>query len=144
MKRPLIEIAVAVFFVAFTSCAQNPNRLQPPPAPLAVKGVKTAANDAEFSGIIDSIDMARRLIRVQHWPLSKTFQVPPGCEIDISTNVNSALAQLKVDDGVVVTYSGEGRNLVANRIVRMGKAQQQERQERYERLEKMLNPSPNQ
>jgi len=37
-----------------------------------------------------------------------------------------------------------GKELVASRIVRRGKAYSQEQQEKLERLDEMLNPSPNQ
>ena len=76
--------------------------------------------------------------------LSKTFRVPAECVIDIQANASTGLAQLKVEDAVVVTYSEAGTELVANRIVRQGKAFTKERDEKLERLDEMLNPSPNQ
>ncbi len=54
------------------------------------------------------------------------------------------LAQLKVNDPVAVAYSEAGKDLVANRIVRRGKAYEQEQREKMERLNDMLYPSPNQ
>ena len=68
----------------------------------------------------------------------------PECVIDIPANARTGLAQLKVEDAVVVTYSEDGKGLVANRIVRRGKAFTKERDEKMERLDEMLNPSPNQ
>jgi hypothetical protein len=98
----------------------------------------------EFDGTIGKIDADNGWITVEHWPLSKKFTVPPECEIDISTNVNATLVQLKVNDPVMVAYSEVGKDLVANRIVRRGKAYDQEQREKYERLNDMLYPSPNQ
>ena len=98
----------------------------------------------DFEGTISRIDAEKGLVTVEHWPLSKTFQVPPSCLIDILTNENAVLTQLKVNDPVVVMYSEAGGNPVAKRIVRRGKAYEQERREKMERLDEMLNPSPNQ
>ena len=99
---------------------------------------------AEFAGTIEKIDAEEGIIRVEHWPLSKTFRVPPECVIDVPASARTGLAQLKVGDPVVVTYSGEGDKLVANRIVRRGRAFAKEHEEQLERLDEMLNPSPNQ
>ncbi len=98
----------------------------------------------EFDGTIGKIDADNGLITVERWPLSKKFRVPPECEIDVSTNANATLAQLKVNDPVAVAYSEAGKDLVANRIVRRGKAYEQEQREKMERLNDMLYPSPNQ
>jgi len=100
--------------------------------------------ELEFDGLIDKIDADGASITVQHWPLSKTFQVPPDCVVEVSANLNARLAQLKVNDPVSVIYSQVGKQLVASRIVRRGKAYTQEQQEKMERLDDMLNPSPNQ
>ena len=54
------------------------------------------------------------------------------------------MTKLSVEEAVVVTYSEEGRELVASRIVRKGKAYDQEEKGKMERLDEMLNPSPNQ
>lgn len=98
----------------------------------------------EFDGTIERIDADSGAITVQHWPLSKTFRVPPECEIDVSTNGNTTLVHLKVNDPVSVAYSEVGNDLVANRIRRRGKAYNQEHREQMERLYDMLYPSPNQ
>jgi len=76
--------------------------------------------------------------------LSKTFKVPPDCEVDISTNANARLAQLKINDPVAVIYSEVGKDLVATRIARRGRAYEREQREKMERLNDMLYPSPNQ
>jgi len=98
----------------------------------------------EFDGTIDRIDADNGSITVRHWPLSKKFKVPPECEIDVSTNANATIVQLKVNDPVAVAYSEVGRDLIANRIRRRGKAYGQEQREKMERLNDMLYPSPNQ
>ncbi len=98
----------------------------------------------EFDGTIGKIDADNGSITVERWPLSKKFRVPPECEINVSTNANATLAQLKVNDPVAVAYSEAGEDLVANRMVRRGKAYEQEQREKMERLNDMLYPSPNQ
>jgi len=102
------------------------------------------AQNAEFEGTIGRIDAEAGLITVQHWPLSKVFKVTPECQIDNLSNTGAVFAQLKVADAVVVTYAEVGKELVASRIVREGKARDREEEERMERLDEMLNPSPNQ
>ena len=100
--------------------------------------------NTEFAGTISRIDAENGSITVEHWPFSKTFRVPRECQIDILTEANAALTKLSVEEAVVVTYSEEGRELVASRIVRKGKAYDQEEKGKMERLDEMLNPSPNQ
>ena len=127
------------------SCAERSTANRPTTAELATPGkANPEPTDLEFDGLIDRIGADGATITVQHWPLSKTFRVPPDCEVDISTNVNARLAELKVNDPVSVIYTEVGKELVASRIVRRGKAYSQEQQEKMERLEEMLNPSPNQ
>ena len=98
----------------------------------------------EFNGVIGRIDTDHGSITVEHWPLTKTFKVSPDCEIDISTNANATIGELKVNDPVRVAYAEVGKELVANRIVRRGKAYEEEQREKMERLNEMLYPSPNQ
>jgi Cu/Ag efflux protein CusF len=142
MKRSITAGFLVLAVAVFSSCAERTTRLQPVPM-AAVEKADPSAKDAQFEGTIDKVDAENSLITVQHWPLSKTFQVPSGCEIDILTNANAVLTQLKVGDVVAVTYSEAGKGLVAARIVRQGKAEHEEQNEKLERLEKMLNPSPN-
>jgi Cu/Ag efflux protein CusF len=146
MKRSIIEMVVGLGVVAMAlSCAQHSAAPKPAVAQATVseKG-EIMPVSTDFEGTVGKIDANKGLITVQHWPLSKTFKVPPECEIDLVTNTSAALNQLKVDEAVTVTYSEVGQDLVANRIVRKGKAHDKEREEKFERLEKMLNPSPNQ
>ena len=146
MKRFITEIVVGLGAAAMAlSCAQHSAAPKPTVAQATVteKGeIAPAATD--FEGTVGKIDADKRVITVQHWPLSKTFSVPAGCQIDVLTNTTADLKQLKLGDAVVVTYSEDGKDLVANRIARRGKAHDKERDEKFERLEKMLNPSPNQ
>lgn len=131
--------------ISAVSCADRTAATKPTDA-----GMTAAANgnpgpaSLEFDGMIDKIDADNGSITVQHWPLSKKFRVPPECEIDVSTNANATLGQLKVNDPVAVAYSEVGKDLVANRIVRRGKAYEQEQRGKMERLNDMLYPSPNQ
>ncbi len=143
MKRSIVAGLLVLAVVVLSSCVERTTRLQPVPVTAVDKG-DPPAKDAQFEGTIGKVDAVNSLITVQHWPLSKTFQVPSGCEIDILTNANAVLTQLKAGDAVAVTYSEAGKDLVAMRIVRQGKAQNQEQNEKLERLDKMLNPSPNQ
>jgi Cu/Ag efflux protein CusF len=146
MKYPAIQVAIGLgtAVLAF-SCAEQSSVLKPSPVAATVteKG-KIVPSDTEFEGTIGRIDAEAGLITVQHWPLSKTFKVTPDCQIDILTNANATLAELKVEDAVAVTYAEVGKDLVASRIVRAGKAHDREQEEKMERLNDMLNPSPNQ
>jgi hypothetical protein len=146
MKHQALFVIIVVGVGAVVmSCADRTSATKPTDAVMtgAANG-KTEATSLEFDGTIDTIDADNSLVTVQHWPLSKKFRVPPECEIDVSTNANSTLAQLKVNDPVVVAYSQVGKDFVANRIVRRGKAYDQEQREKMERLNDMLYPSPNQ
>ncbi|HTS17524.1 MAG TPA: hypothetical protein VMP11_08120 [Verrucomicrobiae bacterium] len=98
----------------------------------------------EFDGVIGRIDVDKQLITVERWPLSRTFKVSPDCEVDISTNATATVAELRVNDPVRIAYAEVGKELVANRIVRRGKAYEQEQRGKMERLNDMLYPSPNQ
>jgi len=140
--RVLVGLGAAV--LSF-SCAEQSSVLKPSPTAATVteKG-KIVPSNTEFEGTIGRIDVEAGLITVEHWPLSKTFRVTPDCQIDVLTNATAVLAELKVQDAVVVTYAEVGRDLVASRIVRRGKAHDREQEEKMERLDEMLNPSPNQ
>jgi hypothetical protein len=142
MVRIVIGIGVAVMT---GSCAERATVLTPAPGEPMMTG-KTEVPPAlgDFEGTISRIDADNELVTVEHWSLSKTFQVPPGCVIDVLTNVNAGLNELRVGNAVVVTYAEVGKDLVASRIARKGKAYDEERQEKMERLDEMLNPSPNQ
>lgn len=145
MKRSIIEIIVGLGVAAMAlSCAQHSAAPKPAGAEATVteKGeIVPAATD--FEGTVGKIDADKGLITVHRFPLSKTFKVPPECQIDVVTNTSAALTQLKLDDAVTVTYSEVGEDLVATRIARKGKAHDKEREEKWERLEEMINPSPN-
>jgi len=146
MKQYVVHMAIGMCVaVAALSCAERSSVLKPSPTAATVteKGNIVPSN-AQFEGTIGRIDAEAGLITVQHWPLSKTFRVTPDCQIDILTNASAVLAALKVDDAVVVTYAGVGKDLVASRIIRKGKAHDREQEEKMERLDEMLNPSPNQ
>lgn len=146
MKREALCIAIGISLsVGAVSCADRAAATKPTDAGMAAaaKGNPRPAS-FEFDGTIDKIDVDNGAITVGHWPLSKKFKVPPECEIDVSTNAHATVAQLKVNDPVIVAYSEVGKDLVAKRIVRRGKAYEQEQRERMERLNDMLYPSPNQ
>lgn len=146
MKYSVIPVVILLGATVLSfSCAEQSSVLKPSPAAATVtdKG-KIVPSNTEFEGSIGRIDAEAGLITVQHWPLSKTFKVTPDCQIDISTNANAVLAELKVGNAVVVTYAEVGKDLVASRIVRMGRAHDREQEEKMDRLNDMLNPSPNQ
>jgi Cu/Ag efflux protein CusF len=146
MKYSAIQIAIGLGAAILSfSCAEQSSVLKPSPTASTVteKG-KIVPSDTEFEGTIGRIDAEAGLITVQHWPLSKTFKVTPDCQIDILTNASAVLAQLKNGDAVAVTYAEVGKNLVASRIARKGRAHDREEEQKRERLDEMLNPSPNQ
>jgi Cu/Ag efflux protein CusF len=146
MKNTVISIVIGLGAAILSfSCAEQSSVLKPSPTAATVteKG-KIVPSNTEFEGTIGRIDAEAGLITVQHWPLSKTFRVTPDCQIDVLTNATAVLAELKVEDAVVVTYAEVGKDLVASRIVRKGKAHDREQEEKMERLDEMLNPSPNQ
>jgi Cu/Ag efflux protein CusF len=146
MKNAAIPVVVGLGAAILSfSCAEQSSVLKPSPTAATVteKG-KIVPSNTEFEGTIGRIDAEAGLITVQHWPLSKTIRVTPDCQIDILTNASAVLAELKVEDAVVVTYAEVGKDLVASRIVRKGKAHDREQEEKMERLDEMLNPSPNQ
>jgi len=146
MNRYTVHIITWIGLAVMTgSCAERATVLAPAPKePLMAGKTEVPPTIGDFEGTISRIDADNEFVTVEHWPLSKTFQVPPGCLIDVLTNANAILAELKVGDAVVVTYSEVGKDLVASRIARQGKAYDEERQEKMERLDEMLNPSPNQ
>ena len=146
MRRSMVPVVVGVgVAVMALSCAEQTSVRKSPATEATITGrgeIVPASTD--FAGTIGKIDAVNGWIRVEHWPLSRTFRVPPECVIDVPTNAKTVLAQLKVEDAVVVTYTEVGKEFVANRIVRRGKAFTKERDEKLERLDDMLNPSPNQ
>jgi hypothetical protein len=146
MKRQVLGIVIGISIgIIAVSCADHSGLTKPTNDGMdaATTGNPEPAG-LEFDGTIDKIDGDNGTITVQHWPLSKRFKVPPECEIDISTNANATLTQLKVNDPVMVAYSEVGKDFVANRIVRRGRDYDQEQREKMERLNDMLYPSPNQ
>ena len=143
MKRSILAGLLLLTVGVLSSCVERTTHLQPISETSLGKG-GLPAKDGQFEGTIGKIDTDNSLITVEHWPLSKTFKVPAECEIDVLTNASAVLAQLKANDAVVVTYSEVGKDLVAVRIARQGKAEHEEQNEKLERLDKMLNPSPNQ
>jgi hypothetical protein len=146
MKRSMVQVVVGIgMAVMALSCAEQSSVTRPAGAEGTITGKgEVMASATEFEGTIGRIDAKNGLITVEHWPLTKTFKVPSDCVIDVLTNVNAVLTELKVENAVVVTYSEAGKELVASRIVCKGKAYDQERREKVERLDEMLNPSPNQ
>ena len=145
MRHQTLCIVIGISLsIAMLSCADRTTATKPTDAAMTAANGNPEPASLEFDGTIDKIDVDNGAITVEHWPLSKKFKVPPECEIDISTNGNAALAQLKVNDPVSVAYSEVGKDLVANRIRRRGKAYDQEQRGRMERLNDMLYPSPNQ
>jgi len=144
MKPQTFLVVIGITALA-VSCADHPPASKSTDAGMTTAGKEnTEPAELRFDGVIGRINTDNGWIMVEHWPLSKKFWVPPECEIDVSTNVNATLAQLKVDDPVVVAYSEAGKDLVAKRIIRRGKAYEQEQREKMERLNDMLYPSPNQ
>lgn len=146
MKHQALCIALGIGVSAIAvSCTERTGATKPMDAGLAAAATRNPGPASfEFEGTIGKIDGDKEMITVQHWPLSKKFKVPPECEIEVSTNANATLVQLKVNDPVMVAYSQVGKDLIANRIRRRGKAYDQEQREKMERLNDMLYPSPNQ
>src|SRR6266403_4837252 len=135
MKRYVVHIinGICVPLVG-VSCADRATARKPVTAAAIVTGKgEIEPENTEFAGTIGKIDAVKGSITVEHWPLSKTFRVPPECQIDVLTETNGALTQLRVEEAVVVTYAEVGKELVASRIVRKGKAYDQEQKEKMER-----------
>jgi Cu/Ag efflux protein CusF len=146
MKRSVIQIGIGLgVAILLLSCAEQSSVLKSTPTADTVteKGKIVPAN-TEFEGTIGRIDPEAGFITVEHWPLSRTFKITPDCQIDMLTNASAVLAELKVGDAVDVTYAEVGKDLVASRIVRKGRAHDREEEQKRERLDEMLNPSPNQ
>jgi Cu/Ag efflux protein CusF len=146
MKYFVVQVAIGLSIAILSfSCAEQSSALKPTATAATAmdKGTIVPAN-TEFEGTIGRIDVEAGFITVEHWPLSKTFKITPDCQIDTLTNANAVLAELKVGDSVGVTYAEVGKDLVASRITRQGKAHDQEEEQKRERLDEMLNPSPNQ
>lgn len=146
MNRQTLCVVIGIGVGALVvSCAETTTLTKP-----ADVGIMASENGnpepagLEFDGSIVKINANNGAITVQHWPLSKTFLVPPECEIEGSSNGNATLVQLKVNDPVSVAYSEVGKALVADRIQRRGHAYDEEQREKFERLNDMLYPSPNQ
>jgi hypothetical protein len=146
MKRQTLCVVIGIGLGAIAvSCADRSAATKPTDTEMTAAATgNPGPASLEFDGTIDKIDADNGSITVEHWPLSKKFRVPPECEIEVSTNANATLVQLKVNDPVIVAYSEVGTDLVANRIRRRGKAYDQEQREKMERLNDMLYPSPNQ
>jgi hypothetical protein len=146
VKHSAIQNAVGLGVACLLfSCAERSSVLKPSPTAGTVTehGEIVPAN-TEFEGTIGRIDPEGGFITVEHWPLSKTFKITAGCQIDILTNASAGLAQLKVGDAVAVTYAEVGKDFVASRVARKGRAYDREEEQKRERLDEMLNPSPNQ
>jgi len=145
MKHQALCVVIGIGIGAIAlSCTDQTATTKTTDAEMTATAGNPEPASLEFDGTIGKIDADNGSITVQHWPLSKKFKVPPECEIDVSTNANATLVQLKVNDPVAVAYSEVGKDLVANRIRRRGKAYDQEQREKFERLNDMLYPSPNQ
>ena len=146
MKRSVIQIGIGLgVAILLLSCAEQSSVFKSTPTADTVteKGKIVPAN-TEFEGTIGRIDPEAGFVTVEHWPLSRTFKITPDCQIDMLTNASAVLAELKVGDAVDVTYAEVGKDLVASRIVRKGRAHDREEEQKRERLDEMLNPSPNQ
>jgi hypothetical protein len=146
MKHSVSQIAVALgVAVLALSCAQESSVLKPSAAAGTVTGRgEIVPANPEFEGTIGRINPEAGFITVVHWPISRNFKITAGCQIDILTNANAVLTELKVGDAVAVTYAEIGNDFVASRIARRGKAYDREEDQKRERLDEMLNPSPNQ
>jgi Cu/Ag efflux protein CusF len=147
MKTRLLQTAAAICLAAsVVSCATAPhsqmtgNQAELPPVQKSAEANRTLA----FAGSIDRIDQRVGSITIVHWPLYKTFQVGPKCEVAIPGRETAMLSDFHVDDLVMVSYERVDDVLIATKIARRSEAYIRERQEQMERLEEMLYPSPNQ
>src|SRR5438105_4996927 len=88
MKQYVVHIAIGVSVAVVTlSCAERSSVLKPAPAEMTVteKG-EIAPATTDFEGTIGRIDAEKRMVTVEHWPLTRTFRVPPECQIEIPRN----------------------------------------------------------
>lgn len=73
-----------------------------------------------FSGTIRNVDPAKRLITVVATPITKTFGVPPDCEVMTQNKPKASLTDLMIGSVAVVTYEDASGALIADRIQQEG------------------------
>ena len=69
-----------------------------------------------FEGKVTEFDANKRTMSVRHDGLEKTFQIAPGCPIDLHDNRSGTLADVQPGNRVTVTYETPYGGAVARRI----------------------------
>ena len=142
MKHGLLQAASAGIAACALSCAHQVQVGGNPPHAESVKMPKQVNEIRAFAGSINRIYKSVGIVTVVHWPLYRTFQIGPGCEIVIPGTDHATLDDFHLDDLVIVYYQKVGDVLVAERFARRSEEYIRERQEQLRRLEQMLYPSP--
>jgi predicted RNA-binding protein len=70
-----------------------------------------------FEGTVKEIDAKKGTMTLRHLGLDKTFEIAPGCPVDLQNNRSGKLADVETGNLVTVTYETPRRGMVAHRIV---------------------------
>jgi hypothetical protein len=73
-----------------------------------------------FSGTIREVNTEKGLVTLETTPLTKTFGVPPDCEVVTEDKPRASLEDLMVGSVATVTYEDASGVLVAHRIEQRG------------------------
>jgi len=143
MKHRFPVFVVVGLAATVLSCAHHVQTIGKPPQSEPVVQAQQVDQSKQFAGSIDRINKVAGMVTVVHWPLYKTFEIGPDCQIVIPGRENATLDNFRADDLVIVTYEDVDGVLVARRFARRSNEYIRERQEQLQRLEEMLYPSPN-
>jgi len=72
--------------------------------------------DASFTGTIEAIDVGSRVIKAKSLLSEKKFNLADGCRIVVEGKLNGRLQDLRIGEGVEITYADVDGVLVANRV----------------------------
>jgi hypothetical protein len=97
-------VVMAVALASIMSAGDVPDR--PPEQPKA----------EVFSGTIREVNTEKRVITLETTPLTKTFGVPPDCEVMTEDKPRASLEDLTVGSVATITYEDTSGVLVAHRI----------------------------
>lgn len=76
----------------------------------------TAVKEKNYSGTITSVDAKEKVVKVQGYLLTKTFELADKCELKLGDKRQASLGDFRPGQRVDVVYKDAGGVLVANRI----------------------------
>src|ERR1700722_1687069 len=76
----------------------------------------TAAKEKTYSGTITIVDAKEKVVKVQGYLLTKTFQLADNCELKLGDKKEASLGDFRPGQRVDVVFKDAGGVLVANRI----------------------------